>query len=156
MSDCDPTVQLCDTGIPMDALPANGTNSTTGLVGNLGMFASGPGLPLVSALQLSAGVVTYLGSVSDASDTGKAPANYQLYQSIINAVFGTAGLAIGVKGLLGGKGPKEEAPAEEEEPVEEGAEEPMLRQEEEAPEAEAEEAPAEEAPEEKGPGAPLG
>lgn len=157
MSDCDPTVQLCDTGIHNDTLPANGTNSTTSLVGKLGDIASGPGLLGVGALQLSAGLVTYFGSLSDAPSKTKKPASYMFYQSIINSVFGTAGIAVGVMGLLGGKGPKEEAPTDmppEEDPAEE--EEPMLMQSEDgAPPGD--EPPAEEPPkEEKKPGMPLG
>ena len=141
MDACDPTIQLCDGAVPMD-LPVNGTNSTTSFL----TTASKVGLPLVGAIQLTAGVMTYLGSASDSSD------NYLTYQSIINAAFGTAGVALG---LLGGKGkaPKEEAP--EEAPLEGEEPMPMLRQEEEpiAVEGEGEE---EALVEGKPPGMPLG
>jgi hypothetical protein len=74
------------------------------------------------------------------------------YQSYINAVFGTAGVFLGVTGMMGNKAPKEEEAPEEEAPVE--GEEPMLRQaeEDEAAEGEVEE---EALVEEKAPGMPL-
>jgi hypothetical protein len=99
-------------------------------------------------------VITYLGSVSD-GDTSKEPTNYQLYQSIINGVFGTAGVALGVLGLLGGKGPKEEEVPEEEAPVEGEEEEPALRQAEEEEPAEGEETELAPVEEEGKPGTPL-
>jgi hypothetical protein len=146
---CDPTVQLCD-GAVYDNSTANATNETTSLFKTI----STVGLPVVGAIQLSAGVITYLGSVSD-GDTGKAPANYQLYQSIINGVFGTAGVALGVLGLMGGKAPEEEVP-EEEAPVEGEEEMPALRQAEEEAEATAEETELAPVEEESEAGMPLG
>ncbi len=141
MDACDPTIQLCD-AIPMD-LPVNGTNATTSFLAT----ASKVGLPLVGAVQLSASLVTLMGSSSDSAD------QYLFYQSILNGVFGSAGVALGlIKPMLGkGKAPEEEAPAEEA-PVE--GETPMLRQAEEAPvEGEAEEEALVEEP--KAPGMPI-
>ena len=128
MDACDPTIQLCDGAVPMD-LPVNGTNSTTSFLST----ASKVGLPLVGAVQLGAGFLTLFGSAADSSD------DYLTYQSYINAVFGTAGVFLGVTGMMGNKAPKEEESPEEEAPAE--GEEPMLRQaeEDEAVEGEIEE-----------------
>ena len=142
MDACDPTIQLCDGATPMD-LPVNGTNSTTSFL----TTASRVGLPLVGAVQLGAGFITLFGSASDSKDS------YLTYQSYINAVFGTAGVFLGVTGGKG-KAPKEEAP-EEEAPVE--GEAPVLRQ---ADEPEAVDGAVEEGEEAlvegKPPGMPLG
>ena len=123
----------------------NGTNSTTSFL----TTASRVGLPLVGAVQLGAGFMTLFGSAADSADS------YLNYQSYINAAFGTAGVFLGVTGMMGNKAPKEEeAPEEEEAPVE--GEEPMLRDDHEGEAAEGEVEVEEEAlVEEKKPGMPL-
>jgi hypothetical protein len=111
---CDPTVQLCEdptlNGTMNDTMP----HDATSLIDQARSLTK-VGLPVLGALQLTAGVMTYLGEVKD-GDTSMAPYNYELYMSALNGFFGSVGLAWGLMGLLakpaGPPGPGDMPPPE--------------------------------------------
>ena len=101
MEPCDPTVQNCDSIDPhSEEATSNEDCSHPGPVYKRPHLTSNDGLFLVSAIKLVAGIHLLVGSVWDDKEyLGQAPSSYQLYQSIINSVFGTTGVLVSYLGI---------------------------------------------------------